>query len=195
MIELPSRIWEKGKSNHLLDNWIIRENEEQKDNREVVIYGIEILISDVVNLFVVLLTGLVFGRVLCSLVFFASFAALRERTGGYHADTHLKCNIVLAINTILVMLVIKWFSAKDNIVVIVIAAAVLSGIVILVFAPVDNVNKKIDDSYKRKLKKQSIIAWGVMSIGIVFVVLIGLCDYSLAIASGMLSTAIALLVS
>ena len=142
-------------------DFIISENEEQRDDREILIYGIEIIVSDIVNLLVVL----------------------------------LKCNIVLAINTILVMLVIKWFSAKDNIVVIVIAAAVLSGIVILVFAPVDNVNKKIDDSYKRKLKKQSVKVWGVMSIGIVFVMLIGLCDYSLAIASGMLSTAIALLVS
>ena len=89
--------------------FIIGENEEQKDNREVLIYGIEILISDVVNLIVVLLTGLLFGHILCSLVFFISFAVLREKTGGYHANTHLKCNMVLAINTILVMLVITWF--------------------------------------------------------------------------------------
>jgi len=175
--------------------FIIGEKEEQKDNREVLIYGIEILISDVVNLFVVLLTGLLFGHILCSLVFFISFAVLREKTGGYHADTHLKCNIVLAINTILVMLVIKWFSAKDNIVVIVIAAAVFSGIVIGIFSPRDNVNKRLDAESKRKFKIQSLIIWFAMCIVMAIVEVLEFDEYLLAIASSMTSTAVAILIT
>ena len=175
--------------------FIIGENEEQKDNREVLIYGIEILISDVVNLFVVLLTGLLFGHILCSLVFFISFAVLREKTGGYHADTHLKCNMVLAINTVLVMLVITWLTDKDYMKYIVVAAAVSSGIVIGIFSPRDNVNKRLDAESKRKFKIQSLIIWFAMCIVMAIVEVLEFDEYLLAIASSMTSTAVAILIT
>ena len=176
-------------------DFILSENEEQKDNREVLIYGIEILISDVVNLLVVLLTGLLFGHVLCSLVFFISFAALREKTGGYHADTHLKCNMVLAINTVLVMLVITWLTDKDYMQYIVVAAAVFSGIVIGIFSPRDNVNKRLDAESKRKFKIQSLIIWFAMCIVMTIVGFLKYNDYLLAMASSMTSTTVAILVT
>ena len=174
--------------------FIISENEEQKSNREVLIYGIEILISDAVNLFVVLLTGLLFGHILCSFVFFISFAVLREKTGGYHADTHLKCNMVLAINTMLVMLVITWLTDKDYMQYIVVAAAVFSGIVIGIFSPRDNVNKRLDGYSKRKNKIQSLIIYMVLGIIIVIFWALGYRAYSLTVSLSMLSVAIALMV-
>ncbi|MBR0131913.1 MAG: accessory gene regulator B family protein [Lachnospiraceae bacterium] len=174
--------------------FIISENEEQKSNREVLIYGIEILISDVVNLFVVLLTGLLFGHILCSLVFFISFAVLREKTGGYHADTHLKCNMVLAINTVLVMLVITWLTDKDYMQYIVVAAAVFSGIVIGMFSPRDNVNKRLDDYSKRRNKIQSLIIFFMLCSIMVILGALGYKAYSLTVSLSMLSVAIALMV-
>ena len=176
-------------------DFIISENEDQKDNREVLIYGIEILISDVVNLFVVLLTGLLFGHILCSLVFFISFAVLREKTGGYHADTHLKCNMVLAINTMLVMFIITWLKDKDYMQYIVVAATVFSGIVIGIFSPRDNVNKRLDAESKRKFKIQSLIIWFAMCIVMAIVGFLEYNDYLLAMASSMTSTTVAILVT
>ena len=174
-------------------DFILSENEEQKDNREVLIYGIEILISDVVNLFVVLLTGLLFGHILCSLVFFISFAVLREKTGGYHADTHLKCNVVLFINTVMVMFIISWLTDKDYMLFIVVAAAVFSGIVIGIFSPRDNVNKRLDADSKKKFKLQSLTIWGFLCITMVITGTSGHFEFLITIALSMTSVAVAIL--
>jgi accessory gene regulator B len=176
-------------------DFIISDNDDQKDERDVLIYGTEVLLSDIINFLVVILTGLLFGHVLCSLVFFVSFAALRKRTGGYHANTHLRCNIVLLINTVLVMLLIMWLSLQKNIIVIVTAAAVFCGISLWLIAPVDNVNKKLDDNSKYRLKKQSMIVWSIMSVMVVILTMFGCFEYSIAISSGMMSTVVALFVS
>lgn len=62
---------------------------------EVYQYGFEIIFSTLIGFFITIAIGAVFRMFLVSLVYYFAFVALRQFTGGYHANTYLKCNLIL----------------------------------------------------------------------------------------------------
>lgn len=58
-------------------------------------YGIEITISSMLNIVLVLLMGALTGHLLESVIYLAVFIAVRVITGGYHADTYFRCNLLM----------------------------------------------------------------------------------------------------
>lgn len=70
----------------LCDNHIIKE-----ENKEIIVYGIDALLSTLINVILVLGLGLVLGLFLPTVVFLISFAVLRVFAGGYHAKTRIGC--------------------------------------------------------------------------------------------------------
>lgn len=65
----------------------------EKDNMDIYVYGLDILISGVMGTFVILFAGILFNTVSLSVIYLATMIPIRMYTGGYHADTHMKCNI------------------------------------------------------------------------------------------------------
>ena len=64
---------------------------------KVCCYGIEVTISTLLNCLIVFLIGIFFNMFAESIVFLAAFTPLRIYSGGYHADTYLKCNLIFGI--------------------------------------------------------------------------------------------------
>lgn len=89
-------------------NWI------EKDEHEIYRYGMEVILSFVINFCIVLICGIVFREMLYTFLFYAVFLLMRKFCGGYHADTYLKCNIVFALNLILINLLIKILNEDIN---------------------------------------------------------------------------------
>jgi len=174
---------------------IIKEGIEKDNNREVLVYGIILIISDIINTMVVVVIGLVFGRLFSSLIFFASFAIMREQTGGYHAKTHLGCNLVLGINTALVMTAVRFFGNNLRVAWgLLIISAALGLTSFMLFAPREHENKKLEQYSKDALKKRSIIVWLIVSVVQLTLLLCGRTEYAVAVGLSILSVAIALVV-
>lgn len=68
-------------------------------------YGIEISISSLLNIILVLLVGLLIGHLLESVVYLILFILIRSFTGGYHADTYFRCNLLMCTTFVLTVLV------------------------------------------------------------------------------------------
>lgn len=103
-------------------------------------YGIEITISSMLNIVLVLLMGALTGHLLESVIYLAVFIAVRVITGGYHADTYFRCNLLMCSTFI--------------------ATA-------FVFCPVENKNKPIEKDKKpkfRAIKRMGIAACGCASM-------------------------------
>lgn len=62
---------------------------------EVCQYGMEIMISTLLNMIFILLIGMAGGAVWESILFLFCFSFLRRQTGGYHAGSYLTCNLTL----------------------------------------------------------------------------------------------------
>ena len=81
----------KSISHFLCEKKVIAEQEV-----EVYQYGFEILISTTLGLLITMAIGIVLNMFFVSILYYVIFVMVRQWTGGYHADSYLKCNITFA---------------------------------------------------------------------------------------------------
>jgi accessory gene regulator B len=128
--------------------------EEQK---EVYQYGFEVLLLNVLDVLIILGLGIVIKRYVDTVVFLLVFGVTRQYTGGYHAKTVLKCLTVYVIIYLTVM-----FISSSNIVLCMgvllqVLLCVLYIVAVVIYAPIQNDNKVISSTEKKKYKTISVV--------------------------------------
>lgn len=86
---------------HIADLLLIRAK-EQKYSRDVYVYGIEVFISNFLNVLAIFIISCLLSDGIMGLVFLLVFCPLRVFTGGYHAKTYGKCFMVGNISFLIV---------------------------------------------------------------------------------------------
>lgn len=102
-------------------------------NESVLVFGCELIITTMVGLLVLAGLSALTGHPLAWLFFVIGFAPHRTTAGGYHADTHLWCNVVtssMLLLSIAVSYCVKWNAY------IYIAISLFSAFLVLLLAPV-----------------------------------------------------------
>lgn len=133
----------------LLKNKII-----QKHQIEIYIYGFEVFISSCITFLIAILTGVILNCVLAALVYFITFAVLRQICGGYHAKSYWSCNILFIIATVFVLLFFKYipivsFEIPHYIFI------TLWVMCVFAYAPIENENKPLSNHQKILFRKIS----------------------------------------
>lgn len=91
------------------------------------------------------------------IIYCVVFIFLRSITGGYHASSYLKCNVIFSLITILVIFLSK-IVAEIHITATIIVLLFLPSVLIFIWlAPVENVNKPIKEKRQVHLKIISIL--------------------------------------
>jgi len=138
---------------HLLSDNII-----EKAYLEVYIYGMELLLSFLFSTGIILAIGIASGRWISTILFLVIFIALRRFTGGYHADTYLKCKL-FTIGTYLAVMLLSEFSKVNTCWYLLLT---IPGILVICkIGPVENPNKTLTWAEKKKHKFTSIILYCV----------------------------------
>ncbi len=125
-------------------------------------YGFEILIDTVLQTILMLIIGILLGKPMETLVFLIIFTSIRRYSGGYHADSKLKCTLV---STFVMLISIEFPIFFTNRVSYIIGA-ILSIITIWVFAPVEHVNRPLTDEAKKHCRIYSRILTVLTAIAI-----------------------------
>lgn len=76
-------------------------------------------------------------------MFLVVFIIMRSFTGGYHANTYIKCNLVTSISFVILLLIfkiIRHISLKS-----IILIAIFQVVTIVLLAPIENKNKPIEN--------------------------------------------------
>ena len=142
-------------------------------------YGLEITISSLLNIVLIVSIGVISGQLIESILFLICFVPLRKFTGGYHANSYFKCNLLFSILFIILLtiynLTVTRISFYGCILMLVFSISIF-----ISECPIEHSNKPLTDSQKIKNKYLSIIlgllygAIGVMSkvlsynIGVLF---------------------------
>lgn len=79
-----------------ISHFLCKNNVIDKQELEIYQYGFEIIISTLLGFIIVMLIGLAFHMTLSAIFYYVVFVILRQLTGGYHADSYLKCNLVFS---------------------------------------------------------------------------------------------------
>ena len=118
-------------------------------DKEMYVYCFEILISTLINGIILLSIGFGTQHYISTIVFIIVFRALRSATGGYHANTHLKCFLTLIINFSLLIVMLEFIEVNIlNYIAILIMVSSL--FIITILGPVDNINKRLTIYEKSK---------------------------------------------
>ena len=132
-------------------------DEKDKYPLEIYTYGMELLISSILETVILLILGILLNKFIETLIFIFAFSAIRFFTGGYHAKTYSGCAIV----TVFVYLFtlscyeILWKYLSDYLICIYTLVLLISLLLIVKFAPIENVGKSIEN--KQKIKRISVI--------------------------------------
>lgn len=129
---------------------------DEADVQDFYRYGIEISISSLLNIFLVLIIGVLIHHIVESIVFLSLFILIRSFTGGYHADTYFRCNLLMCTTFMLTVLANYMFYGKLPLPITIVIICITE-LVVSVLGPIENKNKPIDDSKRTRLKIIGII--------------------------------------
>ena len=86
---------------------LVEKNLVKNKDKDVYQYGIEVLISTAINIMLLLVIGIITKTVLLSICHFLILATIRTLTGGYHASTYLRCEILGCVTYITIVLCLE----------------------------------------------------------------------------------------
>ncbi len=122
---------------------------------EIYAYGLELFLFKSTFYLIVLIIALLCNSVLVSLAFLVSFLGLRQYTGGYHCRTSGMCMTVSLLLYLSMLLIYHLDISRAASTLIVLS--ILSFIVILIFSPRENKNKKLDNREKKIYRIVSLV--------------------------------------
>ncbi len=127
-----------------------------KNDMELYKYGLEIFIMTVVELGAVLLVSAIIGNFVETFIFLIGFMPIRIYAGGYHADTRLRCFLVLLMVYIFFSILLNRveFINYKYLVMLISASGILS---IALISPIKHKNKRITESEGIRYKTIAII--------------------------------------
>jgi len=178
----------------ILTDKFIKTDVIEEQQREVYLYGFEMLISNIVYVFVFLILAILTQTILCSLLFGISFFITRSIAGGYHAATYSMCHLLSLLNQVLFILLVTLLSQELHPVASVVSILMSSGI-LLIFAPIDHPNKPFIKTERKRFRRMCCVYAYVIPVIVTALVLFAtqLSTYILSFSLGIFSAAFALL--
>lgn len=133
-------------------------------------YGLEAFAMSVLEILSVLILSLFLSSFIETLMFFVAFVPFRMYAGGYHAETKLRCYLVLLAVYAIFILLIGYMPAK-YIMPVEICSMVLTAVMVFTSAPIVNKNKRASENERRVYRKISIVLmlveFGIIILGMV----------------------------
>lgn len=139
----------------LADNNFIKD-----EDIEIVSYGIEMFIISVLEMGAVLILSAFVGNFAETVVYFIGFIPIRMYSGGYHADTRLRCFIILLMVYALFSIVSR-YSFLPQYGMVAFIMSVINLLLVYMWAPLPNVNKSVNEKERVRYRKMSIILSGL----------------------------------
>lgn len=128
----------------------------QGENREIYCYGIQQGFVVLLNIATTLLIGMICHMLWQSIVFTAAYIPLRSFAGGYHAKTPNRCYVSSIVLMFAVLLAMKYTSLTNFICSIIV---LISSVLIVLLAPVENRNKPLDHTEQRVYRNRTLVIW------------------------------------
>ena len=122
----------------------------EEEYREVIKYGGGMLINIIIGVVAAVAIAVYMGMLKKGVVFLMLLLPLRQYCGGYHMKNHNKCIVASIIIYFLQLMLINLKVTISVQIVMLIFALVI----ILMLAPVDNINNKMNQEEKNYLKKK-----------------------------------------
>lgn len=172
----------------LIENRIINENE-----RCLYFYCIEGLVEVIGNVLITLIIGTLLGKIFETALFLVIFIPLRSLVGGFHVKNENVC-FILSIAIFIEILLSALYLQESLEVMWSIRIYIVSMICILLIAPVDCKNKRLNKEKNIKLKKIILVFSAILSIVFLLVLKIKKYNYCFIVSNTTLIVTLLLII-
>ncbi|OYO41202.1 accessory gene regulator B [Lachnotalea glycerini] len=139
---------------------------KSEEDKEIVRYGLEVILSQTVSSLALLLIGLSSHNLLGTVIFIFCFCSIRVVAGGYHANTHLFCFLNTVLSYSFFIVINTYVTREYNVVFMLIAG--IFYFIILGLAPVLNDKREFSmDEIQKSRKKTRVFLIFELIISIV----------------------------
>lgn len=149
-------------------------------------FGYEIILSELIGwgmIAVIMLLTSCFAETIC---FCVTFVLLRIHAGGYHANSHLSCNLLFCLDYSLFLVVCRYIPISF-INVIVISAVIINAIVMFKYSPIQHENNVHSMEQLKFHRKRSLTYSLIFTLLSITVLITKFKVFGLYVALGMLS--------
>jgi len=146
-----------------ISSFFISNNIIKEEDKEVYEYSLELLLSTVLNFAAVIIIAIFTRKILEATLFVLGFVPLRAMAGGYHADTHFRCFLIL-IFTYSVFLLTVFFIPVKFILATTAVLVLISISLIFILSPMEDSNKPLSEEETKKFRRKSRIGILVYSL-------------------------------
>lgn len=122
-----------------------------QDMTEICEYGMELVLAGMLNGILILFTSILIHYKIYGLIFLLIMMPTRAFMGGYHAKTHLRCNILFVCTYLFSLFLLKMLNIRYAMIVQILVIA--GFIFVSAWSPLDNKNKALSDIQKIKYNK------------------------------------------
>ena len=137
----------------VIADFYIEKNIISSDMKSVYVYGISLIINDIIDFAVILIPAIIARRFIYGVAFLLTFCITRIHCGGFHAKKSWICAGVMLLTFILVCLCTELTASIYGVI-----------LIILPIIPIENPNKKLDAKVKQKNKKIGIIVTSLFAM-------------------------------
>lgn len=125
-----------------ISSFFISNRTMREDERQIYDYCFEIMLSTILNFCSVMVIAIITKTVFLTLCFIVGFMIIRATAGGYHAETHMACFMILIVSYVIYLVIL--LNLSNNIIsVLTIIICVISTLLIIFLAPVEDHNKPL----------------------------------------------------
>lgn len=124
-----------------------------REDEEVCAYGLQLLISSMISIGSVLVISLAYGSLIQGMVYLTAYCTLRSYSGGYHADTHMKCISTFVGSFIIILNFVKYVDFQWSSYICILL--LFCNAIIFHFAPIEATNNPISSRSKGKMKEKA----------------------------------------
>lgn len=125
------------------------------ENQEAYIYGLELLIPQIIFYLGILVIAIFTKTILLSLLFVITYKVLRQYTGGFHCKSAEACLVVSILIYLPLLLLFNlnlvWIDMVP------VTASIIASVILFRFSPIEDKNKPLDITEKRAYRRLSII--------------------------------------
>ena len=128
-----------------------------EQDKEVYAYCFEILFATLLNLCAVLGISIVSNTVPETVFFLLSFIPLRQAAGGYHAQNHFRCFLILMGVYSLFLFIVNNLT-QEYIAVAIRIGLPMAVLILFLLSPMEDANKPLSNEEVKRLRKRSRIS-------------------------------------
>lgn len=138
-----------------ISDYFVKTNIIEADQRDVIVYGLDIMISALITTVAVFLLSLAYGALIEVALYLVCVIPLRKCGGGYHAKTHWGCTLMQCVVFTAAFFLSKLIVPVTGIISISVFFALAIAVVVLK-APAEHPDNPIDEDKRLPLKRLSM---------------------------------------